>query len=172
MKRRNALKSVALGVGALAGLPAWANGWNRDTARQAAPLLSPRQDALLAEIAETIIPTTDTPGAKELGVHTFVQKMVADCYEPKAQAMFTKGLETLEATAQRTLGKSFAAADAAQRTELLKTTEANADTKAFFQMVKNLTIRGYLTSEYVMTNLTGFQMAPGYYKGCVPVKKS
>ncbi len=168
MQRRVALKNMAAAVG-LMSLPTWASGWNKTTVA-ASTALTPGQEALLAEIVETIIPATDTPGAKELGVHQFVQKMVADCFEKKVQEGFTTGLNQVEETAKKNGASSFAALDKAGRAELLKGFEAGGDPgKEFYGLVKGLTIRGYMTSEYVMTNLTGYEMVPGRYHGCVPV---
>ncbi len=169
MQRRVALKNMAAAIG-LMSLPAWTNGWSKAAVAASPSALSPSQDALLAEIVETIIPTTDTKGAKELGIHQFVQKMVADCFEKKVQESLVKGVDTLEETAKKNHGKSFAALDKAGRTELLKNLEAaSGEGKEFFSLVKGLTIRGYMTSEYVMTNLTHYEMIPGRYHGCVPV---
>ena len=47
----------------------------------------------------------------------------------------------------------------------------NSAEKSFIQLVKGLTIKGYLSSEYVMTNLRIYEYAPARYHGCVPVKK-
>jgi len=162
---------MARAMGGLVSLPAWANGWTKASVRSIQPTLDGAQDALLAEVVETIIPTTNTPGAKELGVHTFIQKMVTDCFEPAAQQSLTKGLGVVEATAQQRFGKAFAALDTTQRTDLLQSlaTVDEPGKKDFYGLVKNLTIRGYLNSEYVMTNLTHYIMAPGHYYGCVPV---
>ncbi len=164
---------MAMAAAGLVSLPAWANGWTRATVQTGKPLLPAVAEALLAEVAETILPATETPGAKALGVHQFIQKIVTDCLEPSAQQTLSKGLTAVESLAQQTYGKAFAAGDAGQRMDVLKTMEqsADADQKAFFGMVKGLTIRGYLTSEYVMTNLTHFEFAPGRYHGCVPVKQ-
>ncbi|PGH38351.1 MAG: Twin-arginine translocation pathway signal, partial [Candidatus Nephrothrix sp. EaCA] len=49
---------------------------------------------LLAEIADTILPATQTPGAKEAGVGTFMTVMVNDCYKEKDQKIFHEGLAT------------------------------------------------------------------------------
>jgi len=35
--------------------------------------------------------------------------------------------------------------------------------------LRNETIRGYTTSEYVMVNYYHYVMAPGFYHGCVAV---
>ncbi|WP_229311780.1 gluconate 2-dehydrogenase subunit 3 family protein [Larkinella rosea] len=171
MERRKALQSLAVAVGGLVSLPGWASSWNRAGIPSGQSFLAPNADALLAEVVEVIIPTTDTPGAKALGVHTFIQKIVTDCMEPSAQESLTKGLTAVEALAQKTYSKSFASLDAAQKTELLKTVSQSTepDQKGFFSMVKGMTIQGYMTSEYVMNNITHYEFVPGRYHGCVPV---
>jgi hypothetical protein len=170
MQRRVALKNMAAAAG-LISLPAWASGWSKSTVTSASSLLSPSQDAVLAEIVETIIPATDTPGARELGVHSFIQKMVTDCYEIKDQENLLKGIDAVDRMARGTFSKNFASLDAGQRIDILRKMEKNSDPakKEFFSLVKGLTIRGYMNSEYVMTNLTHYEMIPGRYHGCVPV---
>jgi hypothetical protein len=44
------------------------------------------------------------------------------------------------------------------------------DLKDFYSLIKNLTIQGYTTSEYVQTTFLKYEMVPGHYYGCVPVK--
>jgi hypothetical protein len=173
MQRRNALKNVAATMGALVALPAWASGWNGQKIPKAT-LLTPAEDNLLAEVVETIIPTTDTPGAKELGVHRFVEKMVADCYDQKAQESFQTGLAALDAFSQQIFKKPFTSGTPKQRIYILQGTELSDDPakKTFFGMVKSLTIQGYMSSEYVMTNLTKYELVPGRFHGCVPVKQA
>ncbi len=171
MRRRVALKNMATAVGGLIILPAWASGWNKATVLPIQPYLSPRQDELLAEIVETFIPATDTPGAKALNVHTFIQKMIADCYEEEVQQNLVKGLDIVEDLARQSFSKSFGTCDATQRIDVLTRMEqaVEPDRTAFYSLIKRLTIKGYTTSEYVMTNLTNYQMVPGHYYGCVPV---
>jgi hypothetical protein len=165
MKRRNAVRNMALGIGGLMSLPAWATGWHQNAMPNTLSFLSGSQETLLAEVVETIIPATNTPGAKALGVHQFVQKVVADCYDKNAQNDFSKGLDALETTSKAKYNKAFAECDTPQRIDLLK----NADAK-LMGIAKWLTIKGYTSSEYVMTKLTHFEFAPARYKGCVPVK--
>jgi hypothetical protein len=172
MERRVALKSVAAAMGAMVGLPAWASGWNKSALGEA-KLLTADQAGILNAVVETIIPKTDTPGANELGVGKFVQKMVADCYDKKTQQGLSGGISDLDAQSKQKYGKSFADASASQRMQLLTGLEKSTDSasKAFFGLVKNLTIQGYMSSEYVMTHITHYEMVPARYHGCVPVKK-
>lgn len=165
----------------MASMPAWATGWTIETIRlagTAARLMTTVELNLLAEITETIIPTTlssstpktEIPGAKALNVPQFIEKMVADCYDDAAQKLFRKGLSGVDEMAQTLIGKPFLEGNATQRLDVLRQMGQSNDAtqKGFVSLVKNLTIRGYMTSEYVMTNVTHYEMAPARYKGCVP----
>lgn len=171
MERRSALINLAGAVAGLIHLPAWANGWSAESTRLSRPILLADQNDLLADIVETIIPVTDSPGAKALNVHQFIQKVVTDCFDKPAQETFTKGLGLVDELAQKSFGKLFREGDVVQRTALLTQLSQATDSaqKDFYSMVKNLTIRGYMNSEYVMTNLMHFEFIPGRYHGCVPV---
>lgn len=81
--------------------------------------LSSRQEQLLTHIVDTIIPATDTLGAKDLNVPTFVQKVLTDCYEQEVQEAFLRGLDTVERISKQDHGKSFSALKPPQRLELL-----------------------------------------------------
>ena len=172
MERRVALKGMAAAIGAMAVLPSWASAWTKSSLADGI-LHSADQSKVLAGVVETIIPKTDTPGAGELGVGSFVQKMVKDCYDQKAQTNLAKGVDMLETQSVKSFGKPFADASKEQKLQLLQSMEKSSDPdqKAFFGTVKNLTIQGYMSSEYVMTNLTHYEMIPARYHGCVPVKK-
>ncbi|MGV3587461.1 MAG: gluconate 2-dehydrogenase subunit 3 family protein [Adhaeribacter sp.] len=178
MKRRTALRSLALVVGGTLSLPAWANAWNVDSLiDKPNRLVSPDQETLLAALVETIIPATDTPDAKDLGVHQFIFKMLADCYEKPAQERFTAGLKELDKLVKAGYGKSFVACTPAQRLEILKAREEAAkilppEKEPFFPFLKNMTIQGYLNSEYVMREVYKYELVPGRYNGCFPVTAS
>ncbi|CAG5005600.1 hypothetical protein DYBT9275_03613 [Dyadobacter sp. CECT 9275] len=172
MQRRVALKNMALTMGALASLSSWASGWNKSGIRGGVLLAADQSEVLMA-VVEGIIPKTDTPGAGELGVHKFVEKMVKDCYDKNVQDNFVSGISKIDTASTKAYGKPFAGITQSQKLELLGNLQKSndADEKAFFGLVKNLTIQGYMNSEYVMTNITHYEMVPARYHGCVPVKK-
>jgi Gluconate 2-dehydrogenase subunit 3 len=174
MQRRTALKSVALSIGSVITLPSWANAWNVQTFQNQQFNLNFSQESLLTEIVETIIPKTDTPGAKELVINKFVEKMVTDCYDKKAQDVLAKGLVSVENMAKKDYLQPFVECDGKQKLAILNSmlNSSNNEDKDFVKLVKNITIQGYLNSEYVMTNLRIFEFVPGRFHGCVPVKKS
>jgi len=170
MQRRTALKGLAITLGGLAGLPAWASNW---TAKSLGPMamVSVDDEALLGDIVETFIPETTTPGAKSLNVHRFALRMINDCYPETAKTTLQQGMALTETTAQQTYRKGFPSCDTTQRKDVLAKLSASTDPagKAFVDMIKRLTIQGYTNSEYYIVNIQKFNMAPGYYHGCVPV---
>lgn len=161
-----------MAVGGLMSLPTWASGWTPESIGSVSTLSVAEED-ILAEIVETIIPETATPGAKSLKVHQFAMRMINDCYGAEAQKTFKQGLTITEVAAKQTYNKSFVECDKTQRMDLLNKMVGsnNQPAKQFVTMIKNLTIQGYQNSEYVMVNIQKYNMAPGFYHGCVPVKK-
>lgn len=170
IKRRKALSNIATGFGAMITLQAWATRWNKSTLKDYA-FLSPDDDALLAAIVDTILPKTDTPGAKELGVPQLIQKIVKDCYDRPAQNTMSMGLVVTDAVAFSEYGNSFVHLSSDEQLAVLNKMSASEypDQKNFFNMIKRMTVDGYMGSEYVMTNITKYEMAPNRYHGCVPV---
>jgi hypothetical protein len=172
MNRREVLRNAALATGGFIALPTWAEAWTPSSVQNGNTFLSSEQEALLTSIVDTIIPTTDTPGAKDLEVPAFIQKMLADCYEKDIQENFKVGLDTTEKIAKTTYDKAFGDCDAIQRKSILKTMENAIEQpqKGFFALAKSLTILGFTTSEYVQTKHLRYNPIPGHYYGCVPVK--
>lgn len=172
MQRRTALRGLAMTLGGLVTLPTWASGWTPDSLGVVSTV-SADDEVLLGEIVETFIPETNTPGAKSLKVHQFALRMIRDCYGEQAQTTLQQGLVLTETTAQQAYGNPFANCDATQRKAVLTNLTASTDPagKAFVELIKRLTIQGYTNSEYYMVNVQRFNMAPGYYHGCVPVEK-
>ncbi len=173
MERREAIKYVALTIGSVISVPTWASQWKAKDINSAKLYLSADKELILDEMVETIIPATNTPGAKQIGVGKFVQIMVADCYDSKAQETFKNGLSNLDQSAKKANGKTFTECSKVEKTNLLKEMEKSTDneTKSFYNLVKNLTVQGYLNSEYVMTNLLKYELVPGRFHGCVPLIK-
>ena len=106
-----------------------------------------------------------------MGVPSFVQKMIADCFEKPAQDDFKTGLDNIEKMAQQTQNQAFSALTTLQKLDILRGVSISevAKQKEFFTLLKNLTVQGYTSSEYVLVNYYKYDMAPGHFYGCVPV---
>lgn len=173
MQRRKSIKNIALLAGGMIALPAWAKAWSLESLPKLTVPLPLAEGNTLALIIEAIIPESGSiKGATALGIPAFINTMLADCYEKKVVDNVQKGLAKVESTAQTKYQQAFAALSMAQKQAILLEAEKSEDKdyKEFYSLIKNLTIQGYTTSEYVMTNFLQYEMAPGHYHGCVPVK--
>ena len=113
INRREALSRVAIIMGGtILGADAFASGIRISTTNIA---LTKMDIAFLNEVAETILPKTKTPGAKEANVGAFMQIMVNDCYETKDQAIFMEGIKKLDEASKKMNGKSFMLSTPAQK---------------------------------------------------------
>jgi hypothetical protein len=141
-------------------------------------LFSLEDVAWLDEVAETLLPQTDTPGAKAAGVGPFMALMVNDVYAPDEQQVFGDGMLTLEEACRAQHGKGFLEAAAAERLALLERIdrEQHAYTQArtgdtpvhYFRMMKELALLGYFTSEVGYTQAMRYVETPGRFDPCTP----
>jgi Gluconate 2-dehydrogenase subunit 3 len=139
--------------------------------------------AMLDEIADTILPTTEkSPGAKAAQTGAFMALMVTDTYDPAEQKIFRDGMTALDAACKAAnAGKGFMDITPAQRTTLLegldkeqhafmKTKKGDTPTP-YFRMMKELTMLGFFTSEIGMTKAMRYIETPGRWDPCVPYVK-
>jgi len=138
--------------------------------------LTADQEILLSELAETIIPKSDTPGAKDLYAHQFVMMMMDDCASKDDQQKFVSGLNSFAEFARKKSGTPFAKAGPEQRKRVLEELESRTDDKSdersFYRKMKGLTVRAYTTSQHYLTNVQVYELVPGRWSGCVPLKQS
>lgn len=142
---------------------------------------TPADIALLDEIGDTIIPATDTPGAKSVGIGAFMVMMVNECYDDAHHAAFKAGLASVNAASTGKFGRDFLAASTDQRTALLneldveqrkhQSAKAVGEPAHYFRMMKQLTLLGYFTSEVGATKALRFTEVPGHFDGAAPYKK-
>jgi hypothetical protein len=179
MSRRDALIRVsALLGGTMAGGSALLSGCAVPGSRPAGELFSAQDIYLLDLIADTILPATETPGARDAEVGAFMTVMVADTYTASEQSIFFAGLETLNAECLSDFGVSFMAASQADRTALLERLDREQHeymrTRSgdlpvhYFRMLKELTLNGYFTSEIGYTEAMRYVESPGRFDPCVP----
>lgn len=176
MNRRTAFKQLLFVSAGAALIPACMEDKSKASILLKNFSISAEQEQLLAELAETIIPKTDTPGAKDISAHLFALKMLDDCSSKEEQEKFVKGLSAFESMAKKDLGKSFTQANAAERSKLLAPLEAQKDAAQkddaaqFYSRMKGLTIQAYTSSQFYLTKVQVYELIPGRYHGCVPLK--
>ena len=162
MERRNVIKSLGFGILGLGQLPSWANNWNSDGLEH----LEFENSEIFSKIVDCLIPETNIPGAKSVGAHLYVEKVIKDCYSEQIQNEVKQTLEILNKESIAKHQKPFEKLDNLQAVDLLKNNTSNKKTVEF---LKNLTIRSYTSSEFYLTNHKNYQMAPAYFHGCVEI---
>lgn len=168
MNRRELIKNIALLSGGLfIGANYLLSGCKRDDAGNL--VLSDDLLKLLADVSETIIPETTTPGAKTTKVAEFIAVVFQDIYSEEEQKDFITALEKINAKAKSLYNKAY--------TEL-----ANTEQAAVFQQVKSPQDKGflamyqmilfsYLSSEKGLQASFRYTPVPGKFIGDIPYKK-
>jgi hypothetical protein len=186
MDRREAIRRVAFLMGGTISAPALSGllGGCKTNTKESAALQSftPEAKSLVAEIAETMIPETATPGAKAAKVEDFIVTMIEDCYPEKDQKVFFSGLDMINKESQAAYKRSFVELQPNERIEILKKVEKETfasrdkqkdqkekDPQFYFQF-KELALLGYFTSEPGAKQALEYVQVPGSYNGCVPLK--
>ncbi len=146
-----------------------------------AAAFTPAEIALLAEIGDTIIPDTDIPGAKAVGIGEFLAMMITDCYEPGDQQRIRQGLTEITTRYRDEYGGDFVGGPSASRTELLNDLDREqkahhedlspGDPPHYFRVLKELTILGYFSSEVGATQAVRYMEVPGRYDGNAPYQR-
>lgn len=176
MERRTVFKYLAVSAAGLATVPFWVDSWTTEKLPAVSLAVSNNQKLNLTALVEAIIPETNTPGATTLGVDQFVLTMVTDCFEEEQQRAFFTGLNKLEAMSNALNDKTFLQATESERLEILQqvdvvTLPGSGKEFDFALFIKDLTIMGYMNSEYVMKNILHYELVPSRFNGSYPVAK-
>jgi len=176
MNRRDALKSMVLMMGGtMVGASVILTGCAPEDRIEGLEF-SERDIAFLDEIGETIIPTTDTPGAKATQIGAFMVLMVKDTYNKEQQEIFVEGLNNLRKEFKDQVGSDFVEASPEERTNFLNQVNQKAQAEGqqgphYIHMLKDLTVLGYFTSEIGATKALRYVETPGRYDPCVDYNK-
>lgn len=134
--------------------------------------LNPDQRKIVTQIAEMIIPETDTPGATSVKVPEFIDLILTEWSTEEEKAAFLAGLSDIDVQAAAMGSPRFLDLAEAKRGEFLTGLDAKRPAKAgaahAFERIKALTVYGYFTSEVVQTDILKTQMFFNGYDGNVP----
>jgi predicted Ser/Thr protein kinase len=168
MKRRELIKSIGLTAASTSILPNWLQGWSEQKLISS-DIFDTNQKNQMASIAETFIPEGAEKGANGVGVGKFLDVLFADCLTTDDQNKIKDCLMEVDAMANQLFQQTFRQSTQQQREKVLVNLAINPMHKWAADTLRNETIRGYTTSEYVMVNYYHYVMAPGFYNGCVAV---
>lgn len=184
MKRRDAIRRTALMIGGTAAFPGLI-GFMKSCASKPSldwipSFFSPDQAQLVSEITEGILPKTDTPGAKELGVPKFVEGLVSDCFTAERKDVFLMGLDQFGVEARKKYGKDYLLLTAEEQNAFLKQQNDRIldlryqqdDAPSFFWMIKEATLLAYFTTKRGATEVLQYKLIPAYYQGCISLEEA
>jgi hypothetical protein len=191
MNRREALKQTSMILGYTVSVPvlaAFLDGCKAKPELNYKPIFFTEDEArMVAEIAEIILPRTDTPGAKDAGVPGFIDALIGEVYSPEEQGRFRKGLGEVDAETRKAYGGAFLECTPEQQTKVIKQLNnkalegsvkgaaqgwwnaGSAEERPFILQIKELTLLGFFTSEPGATQVLQYKQVPGPFKGCVPL---
>lgn len=188
LNRRELLQRVAYLMGGAISAPAVLGVLNGCTAKKEDSwqpvFFSKEQGALVADVAEIMIPHTDTPGAKDAGVPAFIDTMLKNVYTQEDRDRYLAGLKAFDDSARTVHGKNFVELNKAQQTELVRKVHDEAvaaelalepsssrtpPPRPFILMTKELTMLGFFTSEPGATQVLQYAAVPGGFQPCVPI---
>ncbi|MHA4808135.1 gluconate 2-dehydrogenase subunit 3 family protein [Flavitalea flava] len=182
MNRRKAIIRISLSG---AGILAAAGGYKWFSIRRAPDLAyATEQKSLIGALAETILPVTDSPGATDADVSSFILKMIKDCLERKEQHTFINGLKDIQGHCTHKYGKAYPQCDAGQQEAALAYFEEKGKPyggiagkvqgrvmgRSFFTLLKTYTVEGYCTSQPGATRGLAYLYIPGSFHGCIPMQ--
>ncbi|MBK1439213.1 gluconate 2-dehydrogenase subunit 3 family protein [Parapedobacter sp. ISTM3] len=181
MTRRRALYLIMVLVGVITAYPLLK--WVIYTSRKPDLGKLNAMRPLISELVETIIPATDSPGAKEAGVADFVIGKVIFYLDRREQNFFIDGLGDIEQLSRKGYGQSFMNCTMDQRVKILECLEdqqlflhpllMKVKRKlfgfSFISYLKAYTVEGYCTSLLGATRCLNYQATPQSYQPCVPL---
>jgi Gluconate 2-dehydrogenase subunit 3 len=189
MNRRALLKSSALAVGYAisTSIGGGCQSEEKQISLNWTPIfLTNNQAQLIADIAETILPRTQTLGAKDLNLDRFIDKMLKDTLSVGEQKDFLSSLNAFESGCKNAYSKPFSACINKEKNEFVLTidrTPVKSPPSVFgvrldklpptfaFQRVKELTLLGFFTAQDIGEKVLTYDPVPGIFVGCVPLSQ-
>lgn len=185
MDRREALRRTALLMGGVVSAPAIMGVLQGCKAKPGLAwkpvFLNEDQASVVSQVAEIIIPRTDTPGAKDTGVPGFIDQMLKEVYSAEDQKRFTEGLQAFNDEAKKSYGDDFASLDDEDQVAFVTkvhdaavndSKDGDADERPFILTMKELTMLGFFTSQPGATQVLQYVAVPGAYHGCIPLSEA
>jgi hypothetical protein len=162
LQRREILRIMALAAAAapFPGFAKWAFASGPGSrgmeqirpARYKPQFFSDGEYVMVERLAELIIPSDETPGAREAGVAEFIDFMIAR--DRDQQYKFRTGVSWLNAHSERLLGKPFVELSEKEQVSILeplaytaKYREGEEDGREFFRRMREITVMGFYTTE-------------------------
>lgn len=131
--------------------------------------------AFIAAVSDTIIPTTDTPGAVAAGVPETIQALATDWGNDDFRTYWRNGLTNLGGALTDQAGGEFGSLDPEQKLAALSAYDASVfdgqTDDGFYRALKATIVQAYYMSEPGATEELAYEPVPGEWIGCVPLSE-
>lgn len=174
ISRRQAVINLAIAMGAAFVGP---HLFAAKSESAGAEVFSDADISLFDEMADTIIPDTDVPGAKAAGAGAVIAAVVRDCFAPMEREVFRTGFLALLAAYNQRFGMPFLRGRPEERLAFLNeyqralrergaaSREREEPALRCFRHLRQLTIMAYFTSEIGCTQALRFTEVPSGFDG-------
>jgi hypothetical protein len=170
MNRREAVKTTAVLLSGVLVTSTGLSACKGGSRNIGTGVLNAEDQALIEEIADTLLPTTpSSPGAKAAAVGPVINLLLTDCREPAEQKRVVDGLKQFRST----VGDHFPSMSQVNRENWLRRIDSEAKAagdKHYFHLMRELSLQAYFSSEIGMTKALRYVMTPGKWVGCVPLQ--
>jgi hypothetical protein len=177
MDRRKSLKIIGGSVAGIAGLVLVDWKWQIVDRLTHSGFFSFDEEQLISMIVDTFIPVGLPPkvpspqaepiGALSTGTDQFLIKLFEKCYEKEDQHLIKAQLKALKKSGFEDLSQ-----EEREKALLALKISENEDEKKFYGLMRSNTVMGFTTVKEVMADYRGYQVAPGFYHGCVDVPQA
>lgn len=167
--RRGFLTSALLAIGitgaALSGCTTMATG----KATSASRFLDPARYAALDAVSETIMPRTDTPGARDALVPERFDALMQNWASASTREKFSALLDEADALSRAQTGSTLAALPPEKQLEVVTAFDKAKFADAGYRKFKNLILALYYVSEPGATQELRYEHVPGAWEPSIPV---
>ncbi len=200
MDRRTALKNLSLSIGYVVSVPTMMNMLSSCTSDPVSwkPLfLNESEKKSISHLVDIIIPSSDElPGALDVNVPQFIDKMYKDVETQEKQNQFREGASFFASKFESKFNKNIKKGNKDEIKELFETyfklsekeqkevlknlykkeSDVNSNDKEnyliykFLFSVRYYSLFGYYSSEKVGEEVLNYDPIPGKYEACVPLK--
>ena len=190
MDRRSALKKTGLLAGAAVAMPSMLSLLqsckNEPRLTWKPEFFTEGEATTIGTLVDMILPRTDTPGALDVKVDVFIDKVIAHTYDEVGQQYMRKEIAAFDTNCKENFGDVFSNLNEAKRTEVLKVAEKTSgkfnpsvwgktvgeqEPIGFYRSMKSMAIWAYFTSEEIGENVLSYDPIPGDYEACKPLSE-
>lgn len=149
------------------------------------PLFLNEEEAkTISKLVDMILPRTDTPGALDVKVDLFIDKVFAKAYDSEAQKSVRSELADFNVECASNFGDIFIQLNEEDSIAAMNNAETNSGTLngavwgtavgeqqavGIYRTIKAMAISAYFSSEEIGENLLSYDPIPQAYQGCIPV---